>query len=154
MAGPAERSTERVVLVVDDEEIVRRMTARILHDAGFRVLEAHDGEEAMTLLATLGPTGVRLVVSDIAMPGITGSELAKIMTERWPDIPILLISGQCAPHAEYRGRFLPKPFLPETLIAEVRALLPSMGVEVAGQESGPVPGRARVDWWQPRLPVA
>jgi DNA-binding response OmpR family regulator len=154
MAAPAERAPEGVVLVVDDEEMVRQMAARILHDAGFRVLEAHDGEEAVTLLSTLGPTGVWLVVSDMAMPGITGTELAEIMTERWPEVPILLISGRCAPHAEYRGRFLSKPFLPETLIAEVKALLPSRAVAVGGQESAPVPVQVSAHWWHPRLPIA
>jgi CheY-like chemotaxis protein len=46
MGSPAQRLPERVVLVVDDEDLVRRMTTRALTDAGYRVLEAHDGEEA------------------------------------------------------------------------------------------------------------
>ena len=139
MAAPAERSPRGVVLVVDDEEQVRRMTARILYDAGFHVLEAHDGEEAMTLLATLGPNVVWLVVSDIEMPRMTGEELAKIMAARWPTVPVLLISGQGSPHADYQGSFLPKPFTPTELVVAVRALLPSV--------------RVRTHWWEPRLPV-
>jgi CheY-like chemotaxis protein len=155
MAAPAERSPERVVLVVDDEEMVRHMTARILHDAGFRVLEAQDGAEAVTLLATLGPNVVGLVVSDIAMPGMTGTELAEIMAKQWPAIPILLISGQGVPHTDYRGGFLAKPFQPESLVAAVRALLPSEGVAADDQESAPVADRVRGHWWDhPRLPVA
>jgi hypothetical protein len=55
MGTPAQRLPERVVLVVDDEDVVRRITTRALMEAGFRVLEAHDGEEAATLLATVGP---------------------------------------------------------------------------------------------------
>ena len=130
------------------------MTARILHDAGFRVLEARDGEEAVTLIATLGSNVVRLVVSDIAMPVMTGEELAKIMAERWPTVPILLISGQGGPHDDYRGSYLSNPFPPETLVAAVKALLPSMGVAAAGQESAPVPAPVRTHWWVPRIPVS
>jgi CheY-like chemotaxis protein len=154
MTGPTERSPERVVLVADDEEIVRRMTARILHDAGFRVLEARDGAEAVTLLATLG-SNVLLVVSDIRMPGMTGEELAEKMAVQWPAIPILLISGQGVPSADFRGVFLPKPFLPDTLVAAVRALLSSMGIAAGDQESAPGASPARAHWWDhPRLPVA
>jgi DNA-binding response OmpR family regulator len=153
MAAPTERCPERVVLVVDDEEMVRHMTARILHDAGFRILEAQDGAEAVTFLATLGSKVVGLVVSDIAMPGMTGEELAQILAEQWPAMPILLISGQGGPHANYRGTFLPKPFQPEALIAAVKALLPSMGVATGGQASAPVPAGVRAHWWDPRLPV-
>jgi CheY-like chemotaxis protein len=54
--GSAPQPSDQVVLVVDDEEVVRHLMSRALTDAGFRVLEAHDGEEAATLLGTLGPT--------------------------------------------------------------------------------------------------
>lgn len=150
--GTAGMLSERVVLVVDDEEIVRRMTARILHDAGFRVLEAHEGAEAVTLLATLG-SNVLLVVSDIAMPGMTGEELAEKIGEQWPAIPVLLISGESVPSADYRGGFLPKPFLPDALVAAARALLPSMWVAADGRESTAVSGPLAGPWWNPRLPV-
>ena len=153
MAAPAGRSPRGVVLVVDDEEPVRRMTARILHDVGFHVLEAHDGEEAVTLLATLGSDVVWLVVSDVAMPRMTGDELARIMAERWPAVPVLLISGQGTPQADYQGTFLPKPFTPRELIAAVRALLPSVEVAAGGQEGAPAAVRVRTHWWEPRLPV-
>jgi two-component system, response regulator PdtaR len=123
MATEAQRLLERVVLLVDDEEVVRRITARILAGAGFRVLEAHDGEQAATLLATLGTSVVGLVVSDIRMPGMSGIELASLVSERWPALPVLLVSGQGAPPASYPGPFLPKPFSPERLLAAVHGLL-------------------------------
>jgi two-component system C4-dicarboxylate transport response regulator DctD len=123
MATEAQRLLERVVLLVDDEDVVRRITARILAGAGFRVLEAHDGEQAATLLATLGTNAVGLVVSDIRMPGMSGIELAAMVSERWPTVPVLLVSGQGGPPAGYPVPFLPKPFLPERLLAAVHDLL-------------------------------
>jgi DNA-binding NtrC family response regulator len=114
---------EPVALVVDDEELVCRITARMLMNAGLRVLEAHDGEEAIALLEGLGPTTVGLVVSDVAMPRMTGVELAAVIGHRWPAIPVLLVSGQGGPYSDYPGAFLAKPFAPDTLIASVEELL-------------------------------
>ena len=127
MGTPASCLAERVVLVVDDEETVRRYTTRVLTGAGFRVLEAHDGDEAATLLTSLGPTVIGLVVSDIAMPRMTGEELAADMAQRWPTVPIILISGQGGPRSGYQGLFLWKPFLPDTLLAAVAELMPIGG---------------------------
>jgi PleD family two-component response regulator len=81
----AERAAERVVLVVEDDATVRQYMARVLGDAGFRVLVTHHGKEAMALLTTLGPSVVCLVVSDIGMPQVTGVELAAEITQRWPN---------------------------------------------------------------------
>jgi CheY-like chemotaxis protein len=122
--GSAARSLpERVVLVVDDDEVVCRITARVLVDAGFSVVEAHSGEEAVALLSTLDGS-VQLVVSDIAMPGITGPELAALMAERWPTTPILLISGQGGPPPGFPAPFLPKPFTWDVLLDAVAGLVP------------------------------
>jgi DNA-binding response OmpR family regulator len=124
MATPQQQLKERVVLVVDDEDIVRQCLTRILTYQGFRVLEARDGMEAETLLETLGPTVVGLVVSDIMMPLMTGNELAAVMADRWPTVPILLVSGQGRPVGDYGGQFLAKPFTPDALMASVSELLP------------------------------
>ena len=77
----------------------------------------------MALLSTLDGT-VQLVVSDISMPGMTGTELAERMGREWPTTPILLISGQGAPAMGYTGAFLPKPFSPDRLLDAVVALVP------------------------------
>jgi DNA-binding response OmpR family regulator len=106
---------------VDDEDLVRQMTTRALTDAGFRVLEAHDGEEAASLLATLG-TNVGVIVSDIRMPRLDGLQLAVVVSERWPTVPLILISGEGGRPPGYCGPFCAKPFTPETLIAAVTAL--------------------------------
>jgi CheY-like chemotaxis protein len=112
MGTPARRLVARVALVVDDEKVVCRLTARMLTEAGLRVLEAHDGQEAMTLLEHLGPTAVGLVLTDVAMPRMNGVELATAIGQRWPAIPVLLLSGQGGPPSNFRGAFLGKPFTP------------------------------------------
>src|SRR2546421_6232 len=119
MGTPAQRLLERVAMVVDDEELVCRYTARVLGDAGLRVLEAHDGQEAFALLEHLGATVIGLVVSDVAMPKMNGVELATAIGQRWPAIPVLLVSGQGGPPSDYPGAFLGKPFTPDNLISSV-----------------------------------
>jgi CheY-like chemotaxis protein len=123
MGAAAQPLSERVVLVVDDEPVVCHLVARMLVDAGFQVLEAHSGTEAVALLATLNGT-VQLVVSDVSMPGMTGTELAMVMTSQWPTTPILLVSGLDAPTTGYNGGFLQKPFTEGTLLQAVRKLVP------------------------------
>jgi CheY-like chemotaxis protein len=68
MGTAAERSADRVVLVVEDDAAVRQYMGRALGDAGFRALVSQDGQEAIDLLRSLGPAVVWLVVSDIG-PG-------------------------------------------------------------------------------------
>jgi two-component system cell cycle sensor histidine kinase/response regulator CckA len=123
MVNPAPRlQSDAVVLVVDDEDLVRRLMARTLTDAGYRVVEARSGVEAVAVLSS-DAGGIHLVVSDIAMPRMTGVELAAVVTERWPTVPLLLVSGQGRPPDDYRGSFLPKPFTPDSLVAAAISLL-------------------------------
>jgi CheY-like chemotaxis protein len=97
MGTVTQRLSDRVVLVVDDEDAVRRISSRTLRDAGFRVIDASDAKSALAWLASLGMTVIGLVVSDIAMPGMTGVELAAVIEERWPGLRVLLISGRDVP---------------------------------------------------------
>ena len=122
METPAGRSFERVVLVVEDEPTVRQYVVRALADVGFRVLVASNGGEALAVLSTLGATVVWLVISDIRMPAMDGLELAAVVTERWPTVPVLLVSGR--PPLAWEGPFLHKPFTPGQLIDAVEGLLP------------------------------
>jgi DNA-binding NtrC family response regulator len=143
MGAAARPLSERVVLVVDDENLVRHLTACILADAGFRVLEAHCGEEAVALLSTLDGM-VDLVVSDISMPGISGEVLAAAIAERWPR-PVLLMSGQGGPAAEYTGVFLPKPFTADGLLDAVGVLVPlRRDAAEPFRASGAAPGKSAV----------
>jgi|SRR5690349_3407693 len=113
---------EQVVLVVDDDAAVCILTARILAEAGFHVLEAHSAPSAIAMLASLSGS-VQLVVSDLVMPEMTGDQLAATMAERWPTTPILLMSGHGGPPKGYSGPFLPKPFPPELLLDAVAGLV-------------------------------
>jgi CheY-like chemotaxis protein len=126
MSPPTHQLSERVVLVVDDNEVVCHMTARILTTAGIRALEAYDGRQALSLLTQFGPNVIGLVVSDVAMPGMTGQELAATIAQRWPALPVLLVSAQGEPGEGYHGSFLAKPFQPNTLLAMVTQLAPTL----------------------------
>jgi DNA-binding NtrC family response regulator len=135
MGSAAQSHSERVVLVVDDELVACRITARVLVDAGFRVVEVHSAFEALKLLSTLEGR-VEVVVSDIAMPGMTGLELAALVAERYPAVPVLLISGQGGPPADYPGAFVPKPFTWDVLVGAVSRLLPGRQDQQQATSSG------------------
>jgi len=117
-----------VVLVVEDEPGVLMMTARALREGGYAVVEAHNGREALGVVEG-HPGRLDLVLADVAMPDMDGLELAEILRQRFPDLPVLLMSGQATvsaadPALELSGgQFLQKPFSPEDLAAKVRALI-------------------------------
>lgn len=97
------------VLAVDDDYLVLMNTTSMLEDMGHQVVEATSGEEA---LSRLGEGPFDLVITDHAMPRMTGAELAQVAMERWPDLPILVATGY-AELPEGPGRHLPrlsKPF--------------------------------------------
>jgi DNA-binding NtrC family response regulator len=112
------------ILVVDDESIVRRFTSRVLTEAGYSVVTAQDGAEALKLIH--GRTEpVRVVVSDIVMPRLNGVQLLQALSVSHPDLPIILMSGFAPTQLADRGIAAPcsvlaKPFPPELLLAEVR----------------------------------
>jgi PAS domain S-box-containing protein len=121
--APAGRES---VLVVEDEEAVRSLIRTALEYSGYRVMLAGDGVEALKLIASnSGPLDV--VITDLAMPGMNGAELAAKVRERLPDIEILYISGY-AEDMRPAGKieesaFLQKPFTPQALSRKVRELL-------------------------------
>jgi two-component system, cell cycle sensor histidine kinase and response regulator CckA len=109
------------VLLVEDEDPVRRVAARCLERAGFRVLAAADAEDALRLVAANGK--VDLLLTDVVMPGMSGPRLADHLRAARPGLPVLYMSGfsrdlpeSLAPPA---GSLLQKPFTPETLVARV-----------------------------------
>ena len=79
------------ILVVDDEELVRRGTAEMLRDLGHEVTEANGGGDALAMLETM--PAIDVVVTDYKMPRMDGADLARRIREARPDLPILLISG-------------------------------------------------------------
>ncbi len=115
-----------IVLVVEDERELRRMVGRILTQAGYRVLEAADGSQAIALASRV--PSIDLLLTDVVMPGVGGPELADRMRRTWALTPkVLLMSG----HVESASRdsrpeawpFLAKPFGPAQLLTKVRETL-------------------------------
>jgi CheY-like chemotaxis protein len=111
------------VLVVDDEEIVRRFLTRLLEESGYDVRVARDGAEAWRMLEA-DPTAVDLVITDLRMPIMDGWQLGRRLREHRPSLPVLYVSGydleQSAPTP---SSFLRKPFDPEELLRRVQFLL-------------------------------
>jgi two-component system, cell cycle sensor histidine kinase and response regulator CckA len=124
---PASQGGGETVLVVEDEESVRRMAARTLSSRGYRVLEAGDAEQALAGEPEWGP--IHLLVTDVVMPGMGGRELAAALLARRPGLKLLYISGYTDDEVTRRGLldagapFLEKPFEAEGLARRVREVL-------------------------------
>jgi PAS domain S-box-containing protein len=124
VAEPAPANGE-LILVVEDEEAVRRTAARGLAEAGYRVIEAESGRQAVDLVAR-SPDRIALMLTDVVMPGMSGRELAAAVGELIPGIPVLFTSGYTDSEIIRRGllapgaAFLPKPFTVSALVRAVR----------------------------------
>lgn len=114
----------QTILVVDDEAVARRFLKRALTEAGYEVILANDGEEALELLR-LTRRKVALVVTDLVMPGMGGHAFALEVSSLASPPPVLYISAYESPQGEMAKRFLQKPFSPESLVEAVRGLLPA-----------------------------
>jgi CheY-like chemotaxis protein len=116
------RATVRV-LVIEDEVLVRTLLAEELREAGFQVVEASHADDALACF-NAGVT-VDLVFSDVRMPGrLTGLDLARLLRGRYPELPIILTSGNAEPKREAGlARFIPKPYSIAYAISAVRAAL-------------------------------
>ena len=125
MAAP-KADPARVVLVVDDEPIVLRMMERVLAEAGFCVQSASSGLRALEL-AGRWATPPDLLVTDLRMDGLNGSDLARLITHRHPVVRVLLVSAADPEHLEPGWPFLRKPFGHEELLHAVELLLTTGG---------------------------
>jgi CheY-like chemotaxis protein len=125
-AASAPAAEGELVLVVEDEAQVRTIAARALTEAGYRVVEAETGARALELLGGNGDRPA-LVLVDVVMPGLSGSELALELAQVVPGVPVLFTSGYTDGEILRRGllepgaAFLAKPFSPEGLVRAVRA---------------------------------
>jgi CheY-like chemotaxis protein len=121
MFSPGHRLFPPTVLVVDDEDAVRFLMARVLTDQGYRVILAEDGLVAWQLL--LRAVGrIDAVVTDVVMPRMNGIELAARIAGLSQAPPLIMTSAYPYDRAVLDHPFLPKPFLAEqltTLIARV-----------------------------------
>jgi two-component system cell cycle sensor histidine kinase/response regulator CckA len=120
------KGSGETVLVVDDEAALRAVLRRALSSAGYTVLLAADGEEALRLCEAQGER-IRLVLTDVMMPRMSGRVLADHLAELRPDLPVVFMSGYTndllAPVEVLEKRFVNKPFSIPSLIAIVRAAL-------------------------------
>jgi nitrogen-specific signal transduction histidine kinase len=125
---PRETAGHGTILLVEDQENVRRLTASLLESFGYCVLKAANGQEALALSASYaGP--IHLLLTDVVMPGLSGTELAGQVAKLWPGIRVLFMSGYTDSVIAQHGilgegkAFLQKPFTPPALAASVREVL-------------------------------
>ena len=111
-----------VVLVVDDEPLVVGYMERALTEAGYRVRTASNGRQALERAADPSAP-LDVLVTDISMPGLTGVELAALVTQTRPSTRVLLISGAAPELRELPWPSVMKPFSPQELVAAVAELL-------------------------------
>jgi PAS domain S-box-containing protein len=118
------------VLVVEDQEAVRRLARMILQMHGYRVLEAASGAEALGI-AGAHAGGIDLLLTDVVMPGMDGRTLSERLRESRPHLPVILMSGYAEDVISSRGglsggvAYVQKPFCPNGLAAKVRQMLDS-----------------------------
>jgi two-component system, response regulator PdtaR len=114
-----------VILLVEDEQLLRLCAADLLEERGFQVLEAPDADEALRIMAER--PDVRLLFTDIQMPGaLNGMDLARKVHEQWPKVKLLITSGDLKPsEADIpdHGHFIGKPYRAADVNAEVDELL-------------------------------
>ncbi|HZU81049.1 MAG TPA: GAF domain-containing protein, partial [Acidimicrobiales bacterium] len=114
------------VLVVEDEDELRRLEVQALEWRGYRVLSAAGGPSALDLVEREGRPD--LVVTDVVMPDMGGPELATRLRDRWHDLPVLFVSGHLDEHDIGAGEdLLAKPFTPDQLAGRVRKVLDNQG---------------------------
>lgn len=114
----------KVILVVDDDSAVREVTAAMLQELGYAVVEAGSGGAALDMLA--GEQGPDLMLLDFAMPGMNGAEVARQARLRQPGLPILFVTGYAAKvvfDSVGEENIILKPFRPDELGARVGAAL-------------------------------
>lgn len=113
------------ILVVEDETLVRLVAVEMLVEAGYRVLEARDADEALEILASRDDC--RAMITDVKMPGsMDGIELAFRIAERWPSLRIGVVSGHALPgqgEIPPGSTFLPKPYRPEDFLRLAASLI-------------------------------
>jgi CheY-like chemotaxis protein len=123
--GRAVPGQRPVVLVVEDESILRMQAVEMVEEAGFEAIAAPDADEAIHILESRND--IRAVFTDVHMPGsMDGIRLARIVRNRWPPVALIVTSGQTkVPQTDLPtgGRFLPKPYQPTQIEGALRELI-------------------------------
>jgi CheY-like chemotaxis protein len=124
MIGYPAGAGQPIVLVVEDEPLLRMLAVEVVEEAGFIAIEAQDADEAVILLESR--TDITLLFTDINMPGsMDGLKLAHSVRDRWPPIKILVVSGQerlQSSDLPSNSCFLGKPYQASALVDELRSL--------------------------------
>jgi CheY-like chemotaxis protein len=123
-AMPAPAAGAATILIVDDEDLVRGFVARVLAQHGYRVIEARYGGEAV-LKCLQADNDIRLVITDMVMPHMSGRQLADNVLALKPDLKFLFMSGYTADLLGEAAPFLRKPFTAAELVNKVRTVLAS-----------------------------
>jgi DNA-binding response OmpR family regulator len=135
---------QSAVLVIEDEELLRLYVDDFLEEAGFEVFDAADAAAALKIMARR--PDIRVLFTDIQLPGtIDGMELARLVHDRWPDVLLLITSGNRRPSTANiidHGHFLLKPYRRDEVIREIHDLTqevdarrrPSSGPEIGWQQ--------------------
>ena len=128
---PSASKGSETILLVDDEEGVRKLLSAVLHNGGYTVIEAANGLAALSVYEK-NSHKIDLVLTDVVMPQMNGFELGLRLAEKNPDLRILYVSGYRdspinSPPGEPPKAFLNKPFTPDVLLTKVREVLDEGG---------------------------
>ena len=121
-------SEQPVVLLVEDDGLLLMEASDTLAEAGFIVLEAPHADKALTLLEGRDDVGVLMTDVDMPQGSMDGFALARLVARRWPEIPVLVVSGMGFPGPDDMpegARFISKPYQPSALVRTLRAVVRS-----------------------------
>ncbi len=129
LAKPIPTGGAETILLVEDDESLRKMGSRILNSYGYFVIEAESGAKAVELVAEKDQRRISLLVTDVIMPKMGGKELSETLLREHPEMKVLFVSGYTDNSIVHQGildegvSFLQKPFSPQSLAGKVREIL-------------------------------
>lgn len=113
-----------MVLVAEDEPLLRLHALELVEKAGFAAVEATNADDAILILESRAD--IRIVFTNIQMPGsMDGMRLAQAIRQRWPPIELIIVSGKAAPNPNdipERGQFFAEPYDPAAVVRAIRSL--------------------------------